>query len=375
MTRGKMRICYISNSAAPSKNASSLQTAKLCEALSKIGHEVLLILPNSGQRNLNYYKFYDVRNKFKIKKIKFFNKFPTGINYYLYSLFSILNSNYKRQDLYITRNFFTSFLLCFLNKAHILEVHDDIKIEGRIVKLIIKYFKSLNNKNVVKIIATTNTLKKKYQKSYSVKKSKLLVLHNASSIKSRFKKYKNVKKNLKIGYFGSLYKSRGLKMLIKLSRKDTTNKYYIYGGNELLIEELNKKFSSKNLFFHKYIPYSKIKKKLQNIDLCILPYTNKITVSGNVSDISKYTSPLKIFDYMITGKLIICSNINVIREVLKNNVNSILVKKKYNYVHWLREINKIKSDIKKFNRLRFNAYKFANKENAIWRAKSIISSI
>ena len=67
MTRDKMRICYISNSAAPSKNASSLQTAKLCEALSKIGHKVLLILPNSGHRNLNYYKFYDVRSKFKIK--------------------------------------------------------------------------------------------------------------------------------------------------------------------------------------------------------------------------------------------------------------------------------------------------------------------
>jgi len=263
MTQDKMRICYISNSAAPSENASSLQTAKLCEALSKIGHKVMLILPNSGYRNLNYYSFYDVRSKFKIKILKFFNKFPTGINYYLYSLFSILNSNYKRQDLYITRNFFTSFLLCFFNKVHILEVHDDIKIEGRVVKFLIKYFKFLNNKNVLKIIATTNALKKKYQKSYSVKNSKLLVLHNASSIKSKFKKYKNLKKNLKIGYFGSLYKSRGLKMLIKLSKQDTINKYYIYGGNKNLIKNLNKKFSSKNLFFHKYIPYSKIKKNFR----------------------------------------------------------------------------------------------------------------
>ncbi len=370
-----MRICYISNSAAPSENASSLQTAKLCEALSKIGHKVMLILPNSGYRNLNYYSFYDVRSKFKIKILKFFNKFPTGINYYLYSLFSILNSNYKRQDLYITRNFFTSFLLCFFNKVHILEVHDDIKIEGRVVKFLIKYFKFLNNKNVLKIIATTNALKKKYQKSYSVKNSKLLVLHNASSIKSKFKKYKNLKKNLKIGYFGSLYKSRGLKMLIKLSKQDTINKYYIYGGNKNLIKNLNKKFSSKNLFFHKYIPYSKIKKKLQNIDLCILPYTNKITVSGNVGDISKYTSPLKIFDYMITGKLVISSDLEVLKEVLQDNKNSILVKKKDNHLYWLREINKIKSDIKRFNRLRLNAYKFANKENAIWRARSIISSI
>ena len=125
-----MNICYISNSAAPSKNASSLQTAKLCEALSKIGHKVKLVLPDTGYKDENYNNFYNIKNKFEIKTIKYFKKFPTGINYYLYSLFSILISNQKNQNLYITRNFFTSLLLCFFNKKHILEVHDDIQIEG-----------------------------------------------------------------------------------------------------------------------------------------------------------------------------------------------------------------------------------------------------
>ena len=45
-----MKICYISNSAAPSKNASSLQTSKLCEGLTKQGNNVLLILPNTGDK-------------------------------------------------------------------------------------------------------------------------------------------------------------------------------------------------------------------------------------------------------------------------------------------------------------------------------------
>ena len=370
-----MNICYISNSAAPSKNASSLQTAKLCEALSKIGHKVILILPDTGYKQKNYNNFYDIKSKFEIKRVKYFKKFPTGINYYLYSLISILISRYKNQNLYITRNFFTSLLLCFFNKSHILEVHDDIQIEGRIVKFLVKYFKYLNNKNILKIITTTNTLKNKYHKSYFVRKDKLLVLHNASSLKLKFKKYKSLNRNLKIGYFGSIYKSRGLNMLIKLSSEDINNKYYIYGGSKKTIKDLNNKYSLKNLNFQSYIPYSKIKKKLKNVDICILPYTNKITVSGNVGDISKYTSPLKIFDYMITGKLIICSNIKVIKEVLKHDINSIIINKKNNYVAWLKEIKKIKYNIKKFNKLRFNAYKFANKEDFIWRAKKIISSI
>ena len=41
---------------------------------------------------------------------------------------------------------------------------------------------------------------------------------------------------------------------------------------------------------------------------------SKITVSGNVGDISSYTSPLKVFDYMKLGKLIISSNIPVLKE-------------------------------------------------------------
>ena len=49
-----MNICYISNSASPSNNASSLQIAKLCEHISKDGHAVKLILPYTDYQNTYY---------------------------------------------------------------------------------------------------------------------------------------------------------------------------------------------------------------------------------------------------------------------------------------------------------------------------------
>ena len=116
MPNTKLNICYISNSAAPSNNASSLQISKLCETLSKLGNTVTLILPNTGELKKNYKKFYNIKYSFKIKRVKYFDKFPIGINYYLYSLLSILFSNYRKQNLFITRNFFTSFLLSLLKK-------------------------------------------------------------------------------------------------------------------------------------------------------------------------------------------------------------------------------------------------------------------
>ena len=166
-----MKICYISNSATPSKNASSLSIAKLCETLASLGHNVKLITPNTGLLNKNYFKFYNIKNKYFLKRINFFNRFPIGLNYYLYSIIAILSSNYKDQDLFFTRNFFTSLLLSILKRKHIVEVHDSLEIEGRIVKFLVKFFKILNYQSVIKIIATTNTLKKKYV-DYGVQQKK-----------------------------------------------------------------------------------------------------------------------------------------------------------------------------------------------------------
>ena len=89
MAISKINICYISNSAAPSKNASSLQISKLCEELARLGNKVTLILPSTGYLRKDYFNFYNIRNKFLIKRLKYFKKFPIGLNYYLYSIYII----------------------------------------------------------------------------------------------------------------------------------------------------------------------------------------------------------------------------------------------------------------------------------------------
>ncbi len=367
-----MNVCYISNSAAPSKNASSLQTAKLCEQISKFGHNVNLILPKTGEINRNYFRFYNIKHKFKITRLNYFDKFPVGLNYYLYSFFSILISNINKQDLYVTRNFFCSLLLSLLGKKHIFEIHDDILIEGRLIKFIVKKFKILNFKPVLKIITTTKSLKKIYVK-HGVKKDKIYVLHNASSFKSNFKKKSKKRIKLNIGYFGSIYQSRGIKMILKISKIDHKNNYYIYGGSKNQILELKKNVKNKNIFFSPYIPYSDVYKKLSKIDVCILPYTSKVTVAGNVGDISNYTSPLKLFDYMKLGKLILCSNLKVLREVLKHNQNSILINDFKEEKNWKSKIDEISKNFKKYDKIRKSAFEYAKSHDINWRTSKLLS--
>ena len=135
-------------------------------------------------------------------------------------------------------------------------------------------------------------------------------------------------------------------MILKISKADRKNTYHVYGGSEDQVNQIKKKIKNKNIEFNSHIPYSEIYNKLKNIDVCILPYTSRITVSGNVGDISNYTSPLKLFDYMKLGKLILCSNLRVLNEVLHHKKNCIMINDFNNEKEWLRQINNVNKNIK-----------------------------
>ena len=115
-----MKICYLANSAIPSTNASAIQIVKMCEAFSKLKNHVTLITTNASSGNI--FNYYNIKTKFKFKKIRYFKKFPLGIKFYLFSILSVIESIKFKPDIYITRNFFTCFLLILFKKKTILEL-------------------------------------------------------------------------------------------------------------------------------------------------------------------------------------------------------------------------------------------------------------
>merc|ERR1711991_449251 len=207
-------------------------------------------------------------------------------------------------------------ILSIIKQKHVVEVHDTMEIEGRFVRFLQKKINFLNFSSLLKIICTTDSLKKFYIKEYRVDRKKLKVLHNASPIIFKKKLKIKKKKKLNIGFFGSIYKSRGLDLFLKLSKKDKNNNYFLYGGNKEDVQRLELNCNNKNLKINSYVSQKKFIMALKKVDICLLPYTKKITVAGNVGDISKYTSPLKIFDFMKMGKIIIASELRVLKEVL-----------------------------------------------------------
>ena len=366
-----MKICYLANTAIPSTNASAIQIVKMCEAFSELKNDVTLITTNASSSNI--FNFYKIKTKFKFKKMKYFKKFPLGIKFYLFSILSIIESIKFKPDIYITRNFFTCFLLILLKKKTILELHHDLDTESRIVRFIVKNYNFFNSKHLVKLIAITNRVKYVYISKYSTKTNKIIVLPSGSSIKENYK-YKINKKKINIGYFGSLYKSRGIDLIIKLASIDPENDYYIYGNKKQLKIPISKK-TEKNLYLNEYVPYKKISKILLDMDLLLMPYTSSITVAGDVGDITKYTSPLKLFDYLSVGRPIICSNFNVLKEIITENKNAIFVKNYQNVFAWKKEITKLINKPEKMKIISKNNYKLSKKYSHSARALKILDII
>ena len=193
------------------------------------------------------------------------------------------------------------------------------------------------------MIFITNSLKNYFFKKYRIKKRKISIIPSASNFKS-FLPHINRNKKLKVGYFGLVNKSRGFDFILKLSKIDKNNEYHIVGGLNKDINFYKLKYPNKNLSLNSYLTHKKVRDYIRKMDLLLLPYEKKVLVSGNVGDIGKFTSPIKLFDYLASSKPIMASSLPVFKEILSNKKNCIFVND-LNIYKWKLEINKFSKSI------------------------------
>ena len=341
-----MRILYISNSIIPSRTANSIHVMKMCQAIAESGHEVVLIAPNKkiNLENdiLDVYEYYGVKKNFKIKKLWYPNFIGRAILYSLSIFFYLIFS--KKFNLIYGRFLFGCYLASLLKNDVFFEAHDPI-YERRYLEYIV--FKNLiKSSHLKKIIVISNELKEIFLKKKFLDQNKIFVAHDgADEVKNFDVKISLLgnKKNIKVGYVGNLYRGKGLEVVSSIYKKVKNDiEFHIIGGSKNDIEFWKNKIDGGNVYFYGFVPQSELSKYINSLDICLLPNQMKLFISG-VGNISSYTSPLKLFDYMSHKKAIIASDIKVLREVL-NEKNSILVKCD-DFEEWINAIESLKTPL------------------------------
>jgi glycosyltransferase involved in cell wall biosynthesis len=74
-----------------------------------------------------------------------------------------------------------------------------------------------------------------------------------------------------------------------------------------------------NVTFVGFIPNGSLPLYQAAADVLLMPYSNSIMGSSGTADSAGVASPMKMFEYMATGRAIVSAYLPVIREVLNEN--------------------------------------------------------
>jgi glycosyltransferase involved in cell wall biosynthesis len=128
-----------------------------------------------------------------------------------------------------------------------------------------------------------------------------------------------------VAYAGHLYAWKGVDVLLQAIARLPGVEGLVIGGHEAEPDLARVKSRAASLGigdrvrFTGMVPPAEVAQRLRRADVLVLP--------NPPSAIStRFTSPLKLFEYMATGRPIVASDLPAIREVLEDNVTALLVR-------------------------------------------------
>jgi len=307
ISKNKIKLLYVHNADFDAVAANKVQVTNMCNALGKIDVSTTLLgFGNTKQ----YYKLYNIKKDFNIKFFK------SCHNYYLRTLklFNFFRKNNQKYNCIFTRDLFFAYLVktFYKNKKVIYELHDFDKSKIWL-KLFEKTFKKIDH-----LVVISEGLKRDLNKKGF--KNKITILHDGVdidkfdlklSVKVAKTKIKLPQNKKVIMYVGSFQDWKGYKLLLDISKELPKDVLIVMvGGTSNQIKALKNKYP--RVVFTGQVHNDKIPIYLKSANLLILPNTGKKKIS------TKYTSPLKLFEYMASKRAIIASDLESIRNIVSD---------------------------------------------------------
>lgn len=342
-----MKIYYISHSRIPSRFANSVHVMRMCQAFSNNGHDVTLFAKEGStdaiQNHKSDYEIYGVEPNFDIEKIETMsNPWLAKIDY-VYQLEKRI-SNGEMPDLFYCRHMYGAYALRKLGVPVIFEAHQTPNsiLEGMVQRRLFQH------ENFQYLVAISRNLAERYQHIFkNFGTGDIVVAHDcADPVDSREVPIMDAPwpgrlARTQVGYIGQLYKGRGVDLIIRIAQELESHDFHIIGGSEEDIRHWKGvAINLPNLHFHGYIENALGNAYRAKMDILLAPYQKKVAAGGNKGDISAYLSPMKLFEYMASGRAIIASNTSAISEILEDHHDALLVQADDDH-EWISAILKL----------------------------------
>ena len=362
----KINISYIAEINLNSKSAYKHQVLKMCDAFSEKGFKVKLFIINSNKVKFNQLKRnYLLKSNFKIigiyNSIDYLN-FVARIIFSIKLFFLIKN----KKEIIFSRSVFASIFLSIFGVKNILEIHQP---NSGLTSLIFNVFRKKILKNTKFILINKNLNKK-----FLLNKNDFIVADDGVDLRD-FKSVQNIKYKDSCVYTGSLFQGKGVEIILKLAKKLNKFTFYVYGDLKTAPAKiLNDCLKLKNIKLLGHVKYSEIPKILKSHKSIIMPYSKKVFGNHKNTNIEKYMSPLKLFDYLASGRIIVASKSQSYSHILKDTINSVLCDSS-NLDKWVKTLKDISKNKINFNKLKKNSLETAKQFSWIYRVEKIVNFI
>lgn len=322
-----MKLAYIHNASLPGIAANTVNVAKMCDAFKAAGYSVKLIIPRSGldcpqQLGEKIQSYYGLRAR---PHVTFLPRLKVRGGGWLFSLAASVAARLSGITLIYTRDISVARAAQWLGMNVVFEAHGAIEDQGPHTRR--DFMSCAADSTFKRLVVISQALAENFNQKFPWLESKILVAHDgADPVAPDIPPSTLTSDGFTVGYSGHLYPGKGMEIIAPLAGRCPWAQFHIYGGADAAVNEWRTRLQHlPNIIFHGHIAHSRLNHLLPHHDVVIAPYQRRVTISdGGRTDVAQWMSPLKIFEYMSIGRPIICSDIPVLREILKDEVTALL---------------------------------------------------
>jgi len=312
-----MKIFYPAFIRLPTEKAHGAQVMKICEALSETGAEVELAVPGRKTHiTEDPFEYYKVKRNFTLTNLSTPDWVGWGpLGFALSALWFSESAKWRRSfwkaDVIYSRDAFVLLQYLLLGRKLVYEAHT----KPTAISLFVA-------KRAYRVIVISEGLRDAYVER-GVNPKKIVVAHDAIDPEP-FKKHYDQKESREwLGipldkkvalYVGKIDEAKGAGTFAGASECVSDEWLCALIGPESPQKTAWKEKCQKALFLPE-TPYRELPRVLAAADVLVLPNSTKD------EDASKYTSPLKAFAYMATGKPIVASDVPALRNIFGENIH------------------------------------------------------
>lgn len=310
------RILYIANARMPTEKAHGIQIMKMCEALAHAGADIELAVPR--RRNpihTDAFEYYDVDTVFKITTLPAMNpvfggRFGFRLAALTFAISAAVYSARNKAEIVYSRDELPLFFAQVFGKTIAWEAH--VARWNSIVRRVAHTAR--------RVITITRNLKLFFEDK-GVPAGRLCVAPDGVDIAQFDIDMRPAEARRMLGlpedktivmYTGHLYEWKGVDILARAAELLPEDVVVVFvGGTRDDVVRFRDRYSgADNIVVLGQKPYAEMPYYQKAADVLVLPNSAKNELSA------RYTSPMKLFEYMASGRPIVASNLSSLREVI-----------------------------------------------------------